>query len=230
MRAEQRNLHAALAWLQEAGEIERALQLAGAIWPLWYALGPYQEERALLERVLAVGTDAPFRVRGRARWGTGILALTQGDVEAAERHFAQASGETRALGYTLGLSGSLLSLAWVALRRGDYDRAMGHQREALALAQELAGRGEAIGFVAIVLGDLGSTAFAQGDLDRAEATFREALDRRESTNQTWRVAVSLVGLGYVFAARGAHRQALASLMDGLVQANDNGDRRLTALA
>jgi DNA-binding CsgD family transcriptional regulator len=230
LAAEQGNLRTALAWLEHAGEVERTLQLAGALWPLWYAQGPYHEERALLERVLTAGSDAPFHVRGRAQWGAGILALTQGDVDEAHRHFAAATAQARALGYTLALSGGLLSLGWIAIHRGDFECALEHQRESLALAHESAGRGGAVGLVAQVLGDLGSSAFAQGHLDQAEAVFQEALDRRRLTNQSWGVALSHVGLGFVFASRGAHQQALASLTEGLVQANDNGDRRLTALA
>src|SRR4030095_5441720 len=96
--AEQGNLRAALAWLEASGEVERTLQLAGAIWPLWYVQGPYHEERALLERVLAIGSTAPFGHRGRATWGAGILAVTQGDLDRAEAHFAGATAQARCLG------------------------------------------------------------------------------------------------------------------------------------
>jgi non-specific serine/threonine protein kinase len=230
LAAEQGNLRAALAWLEKSDEVERTIQLAGALWPLWYVQGPYHEERALLERVLASGSAAPFHVRGRALFGAGILAVTQGDTEQAEAHFAAATAEARMHGFTLGLGGSLLGLGWVAIRRGEFEQAAAHQREALALARELDAGGESIGFVAFVLSDLGSTLFAQGDLDQAASVFGEALDRRQVANQGWGVAPSLIGLGYVAVAEGNDRRAFALLTEGLAHADANGDRRLTALA
>jgi non-specific serine/threonine protein kinase len=230
LAAEQGNLRAALAWLEASGQVDQTLQLAGALWPLWYVLGPYHEERELLERVLAKGSTARFDVRGRAAWGAGILAVTQGDLERAVDHFSAATDEARSLGFTLGHSGGLLGLAWVALGRGEFERAAEYQRASLTLARELDGRGEARGFVAMVLSELGSSLFALGRLDEAATAFEEAIERRRVTNQSWGFATALIGLGFVASARGDQRQAHPPLIEGLTHADENGDLRLAALA
>ncbi len=107
---------------------------------------------------------------------------------------------------------------------------MEYQREALSLARALDSRGEAAGFVALTLSDLGSTLFALGMFDEAVAAFEEAIDRRQITNQSWGAATAFVGLGYAAAARGERRKAFAALTEGLAHAVTDGDRRLQALA
>ena len=64
------NLHSALAWLREAGDAERLLELAGALYFFWQLRGHIREGREWLEWGLRQSADMP-----PTAWATGQIAL-----------------------------------------------------------------------------------------------------------------------------------------------------------
>ena len=66
LETELANLRAALAWLRDAGEAERGLRLAAALWTFWVVRDRVPEGRRWLETFLAAG-----RSTGRADEGAG---------------------------------------------------------------------------------------------------------------------------------------------------------------
>jgi non-specific serine/threonine protein kinase len=104
LEAEHDNLRAALAWATSAESgAETALRLGGALYRFWSLHGYLSEARHWLDRVVAVGADAPARVRKKAVNAAGLVARLQGDHERAASLFeeclrlAQQEGDRRSV-------------------------------------------------------------------------------------------------------------------------------------
>jgi predicted ATPase/DNA-binding CsgD family transcriptional regulator len=227
--AEEGNVRAALAWLDETGEVERSLQLAGALWTYWYVRGPYAEGRRWLDRALARRAGTPLTLWGRASFGYGLLAVVQGDADRAGVVFQEGLGATMPLGYTLASAGCLMGLGWVAMHRGEWDLAADRFQAVLTLSARLPERA-ADANRGLAVSNLGAIAFAQGSLEAAAARFEEALSLQRAADHQWGMAWSVIGLGYVQLATGNDRRAAELLREGMTTADDLGDRRLVALA
>src|SRR5258708_39448712 len=78
LEQEHDNLRAAMNWLLERGEAERALRLGTALWWFWYAQEHMHEGWNLLERALARSEGVAVPVRARAIWADGSLAGSLG--------------------------------------------------------------------------------------------------------------------------------------------------------
>ena len=87
LRIEQENIRSALEWsLSSPPYMEQGLELAGALFWFWTKRGLFEEGRIWLERALAVGVDAPARLRPVAFIGLSHMDHFQGrQVEAAAR-------------------------------------------------------------------------------------------------------------------------------------------------
>ena len=80
------NLRAAL---QGCLHEETRLKLASALWRFWYIRGYYSEGRSWLEGALTRGRSITPAVRANALNAVGILAMTQGDCETAQRFYEE---------------------------------------------------------------------------------------------------------------------------------------------
>jgi predicted ATPase/DNA-binding CsgD family transcriptional regulator len=132
------NLRVALDYcLTEPGEASVALEIAGALWCLWFSSGSFNEGRHWLERALAMDPE-PSPARAKALWVGGWFAAQQGDVAAGLRML----DESRALA---GRLGDESALAWATLWtghgvmvQGDFPRAVELMEEGLAGHRRLA--------------------------------------------------------------------------------------------
>jgi len=146
LRSEQDNLRAALGWAVERGEAEVGLRLAAALQVFWRRRGQHEEAAHWFERLLALEPVPPPRVRARALAAGGHFAALTGNLDLAERRFAESIPALRRLGDEAGLAEALrgappssppngvtttgpagrprrLGLAAVAARRGEPERA-----------------------------------------------------------------------------------------------------------
>jgi tetratricopeptide (TPR) repeat protein len=173
---------------------------------------------------------AQFRERGEDRNLSvalnklGDIALMRGEVEEAQRLFAESLDIARALAAELGtpesrrdLSVSLERLGDIALMRGELDEAQKLFAESLdirrALAAEL-GTPESRRDLSISLNKLGDIALMRGELEEAQRLFAESLDIRRAlaaevgTPQSRRdLSVSLNKLGDIALMRGDLEEA-----------------------
>ena len=88
LETERDNMRAALAWAEQTGDRESGLRLGGALAMFWYQRGAFREGRRWLDAALAGDTAVSASAHAWALWGAGLLALYQGDRDAAERSLA----------------------------------------------------------------------------------------------------------------------------------------------
>ncbi|MCD6034237.1 MAG: transcriptional regulator, family, partial [Thermomicrobiales bacterium] len=161
------NLRAALDWLRNRGDGERAVTLAAALWRFWWIRGQVTEGREQLETALAVNGSAASAARAAALDGAGVLAETQGDYGRAEALHREALAIAREREDKTGIARALGNLGVVAFDRDDDGQASTLLEESLNLAREI---GDEL-LVATALNDLATVAFGRADLDQADPLY-----------------------------------------------------------
>jgi tetratricopeptide (TPR) repeat protein len=117
---EKHNLRAALAWCVENGEVDRGLQLGGAVWRYWYVTGSIIEERDWQQRLLRLFPGAErTSLLARALNGAGVLSIHLSDFSTAKVLYEQSLAIRRELDDHTGIAFSLNNLRDLALREGD---------------------------------------------------------------------------------------------------------------
>jgi len=131
------NLRAALTWLYQTADLERASILAVALQCLWLDHCHHAEAATWFDQLLSaegsVSKPARARLLLSARWFTGRVH----DLEEALRLY-------RELGDLSGCASVLCGLADLALHQGDSERGAALASEALALARQAAEQRETV--------------------------------------------------------------------------------------
>lgn len=200
--AERDNLTSALEWAFER-EPEMALRLAVALGTMWEVRTRIFTGRAILERALAHGADAPKVWRAKALYWAGRLALRQGNLRQARVELRASFDLYRDLGDRSGMGFALNDLGSVAHWCGDYGEAQHDLEESLTLRLEL---GNAW-WIAQTLNNLGMTAYRRGDAEAAQRYFEECLRYFQQTEAEMPLAWPLGGLGQAAFARGDYAEA-----------------------
>jgi|SRR5579859_98944 len=132
LKADQDNFRAALQWARESGDALAGLQLAGALWLFWYALGSLSEGRGWMESALAqaVTLDAPA-ARAKVLLAGGNLAWFQSDYGVARALLEEGLAICRGLG-----AQGRRDLAYCLLWMGALERDQGDPMIARSLLQE----------------------------------------------------------------------------------------------
>jgi non-specific serine/threonine protein kinase len=225
LEREHDNLRQALRWLQEQGDAEGFVRLAGAMYRFWWPRGYLSEGRAWLAAALAqsAGLRAPEqagaqvkRARARALNGAGVLARAQGDYSAARACFEEALAALREVGDQPGIAIGLTNAASAAILQGDNATAAPLLEESLATSQAL---GDAWGTAAALMWMVNDL-LSRGEYDRARplceqclALGRQLEERRIITVSLNYLAVLAVDAGEHAAARGLCREALATAQE-----------------
>jgi non-specific serine/threonine protein kinase len=211
---EEDNLRAALRWLREAGDVERALRLVATLWLSWVIRDDYAEGKAQIEAALALPGVVDFPAALAAvRRGAGHVAYFQGNLPAARAHLEAAVAYYRGSGDQWKLGDSLNWLGAVAREQGDFARAIPWLEEALAVVRGV-GDPDLTGFA---LFHLGIARHVQGDLIRSRALLEESVAVCRGGGLTeLRVTQALASLGVVVEdlgddarARSLYREAMA---------------------
>lgn len=189
-----------------------ALQLMGSS---LRTQGRPREARALFDEAVAA-----FRVlgdtgrQGRALTELGDARTDLGDLDGAERAYAEARSLLEPLGAGRDLGRVYVGLAQLARQRRDWEAARAWMLEGRAAYASDGNRwGEAV-----VCNDLADYARRQGRLDEALAGFREA--RQIQISLGLRPLVPEINLGLTLAEQGRHDEALAALerLEGFLDA------------
>jgi predicted ATPase/DNA-binding CsgD family transcriptional regulator len=238
LEREHENLRAALSWLMEraeageAGQVEMALRLGGALWGFWTVRGHWSEGRNFLERALAVGVarpgddEAPLTssldvapVRAKALNAAGMLAYLQDDHERAEALCLESLAlfrelEARSPGETTfkrGTASSFIRLGQVAKARRDYTAARSLLEESLAISKEVDDK-RSIADAHLLLA---RTAINQGEYARASSLLEDGLALSREMGDKWSIAMALFHLARAVYAQGDLARAHELLEESL---------------
>ena len=208
LEREHDNLRAALERLQERGELELALRLAGAIADVWYHRGHVAEGRRRLESLL-LGDERPTAARGKALNGASRLAVVAGDVAIARQRAEEGLALNRRLESALGTADSLWRLSYALAADHEFERAQQLLGECISLYDDLGEEHAAIEAVR----DLAWTYEEIGDLPRARALYEEGLGRARAQANTRLEARLLGGLAIVAVDEGRPEDARSLLRE-----------------
>jgi non-specific serine/threonine protein kinase len=223
VEADHDNVRAVLVWLEQTGDAEALLRLAGSLWPFWHRHSHRREGRGWLERALdpARSAGVPGAVRVRPLYGAAYLARNRGDYAQATALATECLAVAEDLGDRRAASRALQLLAFIALAQGDYDRAAARAGEALELSKAL---GDRSAWTAWVLSDQGMAAYGQGDLPRAEQVLEETLAVFRAFADPFGTALTLGYLGLVVCDRGDHAGSAARFAESLPLWQEMGNR------
>ena len=212
LAADYDNLRTALAWLEQSGDAEGMLRLAGSVWGFWHYYGNRLEGRGVLDRALDPARSATTSAGARARalHGASALARNKGDYERAAVLAAECLALWRVEGNRWGEAAGLHVVGYVALAQGDYDRATVPLRESLALFRALGNRM----WIDAVETDLGLAALARGDVADATAIFERSLALHREHADPISASFALMYLGLATCAQGDYGEAASRFAAG----------------
>jgi predicted ATPase/class 3 adenylate cyclase/DNA-binding XRE family transcriptional regulator len=228
LEQEQDNLRRALAWCAAAPvRSEDGLRLAGALAVFWYERGHLAEGRRWLEALLGgAGAPGPTAARAAALYGAGLLAIGQGDTEAAWALHEACLTVWRALGNEAGVARALGRLGAIARERGDGEAARALTEESLARQRALGDREGVAG----TLLELGHAARARGDLVTARTLLDECVAIWRDVGDPAGVGRAAVALGHVARDQGDYAAARRRYEEGLRQFRALGHKPSSAAA
>lgn len=213
------NIRAALDWALAAGRVEDALRAVAALGRFWRAHAHIAEARRWLARALSAAEGVAPEVLANALWWSARQAAAQDDIEAEIPDLEAALAIFRELGRPRETSFVLGELGWIALQRGDVERADVLCSEALAVARET-GDAAAISNQLNFLADVHS---ARGDHLDALAAHEEALALRRTLDDPMLVANSTYNLGIAAFENGEVERARAAFEETHAIAAQLGD-------
>jgi len=218
------NLRAALDWLLECADLDRAARLCTALRHFWVIRGHLSEGRRSVERVLRHG-DAQTRLAAshtvRLLNAAGCLAYNHGDYAAAHSFFEDALARAHSIGDQYGAAFALDGLGAEAVNQDDRARALTFARESLALSQAIGDRW----LSAVTLITLGELARLNGDYDDARQLYEQSLALLRQIGDKWFIALVLNNLGQVAQYQGRLAQAQAVHVESLSLCEEVGNYR-----
>jgi non-specific serine/threonine protein kinase len=221
------NLRAALGWCLKKPDPERGLQLSEAVRVVWHLRGCMVEGRSYLDQLLALPDVHRYpSAKAGALQAAAVMALFQGDPEAAHALLTEGAAILREHGDTAALAQILYWHGLVAHRRGEYAASVAIGEECLALS----GRAGLTSLLPWVLYHLSETWRVLGQTDRAAPYHDECLRLAESQGLARPRAYALLGLGRQVWLEGDNERALALHREGLRWSVHVSDHRAIAIA
>ena len=196
MTTELLNLQAALNWCRDSDRAVDLARLVAAVWRYWWISGDVTAGRGWLDSALAREADLAPSVRAELHEGSAGLSWAQGDLDRADRHARAGLALFESAKDTRGTLACLIVLGHVALNR---DRDFRRAEQLFERGRRLADEGELRADAAVVTHNLGSVAFAEGDLPQAAARYYDALTQYNALHDGYGAALSELYLGLVAA-------------------------------
>jgi predicted ATPase len=217
LELEHDNLRAALAWSQQAPDVEVGLRLAGALDWFWSLQGYSREGGRWLEHALARSGGASEAVRAKALCGAGSLAQNNSDMASARACLAESLTLYRSLGDRRGIARTLGLLSWQAYIQGEQAAMRAYLAECELLYRALDDTwGIAYSLLCKSL-ETSHQVEAQALLEESLALFHRVGDR-------WGIGATRNNLGVAAFVRGDYEQAQRYMEEGLEWGPEFGDR------
>jgi predicted ATPase len=212
------NFQAAFQWTTEAGELERGLGAAAAMWRFWLQRGHLSAGRIWLERLLHSAGEHHTTVVAKAHLAAAGIAFWQGDYDAAHRQSQKGLAVSQALDDRPGVAEATYNLAFVSpavgLAAGELDwlpESIKQLRDAMTRFEELddrAGVAKSKGAMALFLAGV-------GDFESARPLFEEAIAGCRDLGDMFHLANILGEYGYGLQMLGHHQEARAPILESL---------------
>jgi predicted ATPase/DNA-binding CsgD family transcriptional regulator/DNA-binding XRE family transcriptional regulator/Tfp pilus assembly protein PilF len=218
------NLRAALRWLVDRGDVAGAQRLGGALALFWFLRGHRVEGRTWLAELLALpGGPARSATRAKLLFGTGLIALHQGDHAAVRGPVEEALAVWRELGNRVRMAYALYVLGLLGWWRGDREKGSEWFRQGLETARAAGDRTvEAFNLRGLALVALDDGAYAEAR-ERAEEALALASHPRS-------VSQALTILGDISYREGDWAKARTFLEASVARARELGERILVRVA
>ena len=114
LAAEHSNFRAALAWAEEAGQVDLALRLSARLWRFWQMRGHLREAAERFRAVLALpGSDTLPEARAEALEGAGGVSYWMAEWEPAEAYYRECLELRRTLGDPKGIADAAYNLSFL---------------------------------------------------------------------------------------------------------------------
>jgi predicted ATPase/DNA-binding SARP family transcriptional activator/DNA-binding CsgD family transcriptional regulator len=221
LEREHDNLRAAMRWLLEEGEVERAVRLAWALRLFWYVRGHQSEGYRYTTQTLQKGGVLPTNLRAKALCVGGLASYGLESTERTRRLWEESATLFRQTQDGFGRAISLAGVGLMTLQQGDMERARAHFEESLELYREI---GDKWG-VSSILSHLGIIPLSQGDHARAVRYFEEALKISREIGDRLVGSIALYNLALEESrAGGDHERAAELYIEGLGLAVEMGDK------
>jgi excisionase family DNA binding protein len=230
LAADDANLLAALAWLDEHGPPAGFARLVAACCIYWYSASRLHESEEWLHRALARQDCLPRADRARLLIAFGELLMLKGNSAQAEATFASGLPLLQDADNPFDLAMALISRGASLNYAGAYSEAQQHLAEALALADAITDPRLAAAARGGALANLGVSARGIGNLSLATTRTEEALFHYRDQRLDLAETRSLVDLGDIAKDQGKHRLAVERYLAAIEQTGERGDMRLVAAA
>jgi non-specific serine/threonine protein kinase len=208
LRTEQPNLDAALRWALSSQLGEVALRLSAGLFTFWIYTSPLKGYATALEQAVSLpwSADSPASTRARAKAlnVAGYAAVLGADFERAMARFNEAVDLNGRMNDASSLAWSLRGRAFTYRLSG---RAMASQADA-EHSLEICRAAEDVRGESWSVHDLGETALALGDLDRAQRLLEQGLERFVEHGVEFGAYRAGILLGDVHRRRGRWREAI----------------------
>jgi predicted ATPase/DNA-binding NarL/FixJ family response regulator/DNA-binding XRE family transcriptional regulator len=191
------DLHAALDWAADTGEIDLGLDFSAGLWRWWLFSGRLGVGRSWLARFLTLagqrtGEHAGDRA-GRAHCSAAVLAAENGDYAEAIGHAELAMSIFRQLELTerMAFAATVLGSAYRYL--GEHAKARDSFQNAMTLRAELGDRRG----VSVAINNMALLELDDGNTDRAGELFEQSLVIKRQLGEQRSIAIGLLNLAEV---------------------------------
>jgi predicted ATPase len=207
--AEYPNLHLAIHWARDHGEVKPALELAASLWRYWWMEGRFSAGSMVEERALALYDQIEHpsaelqSLAGEVLCGAAMLSMEQNCFEKSRQCIKRAGclfdqmGDPRQRALALSIAGRL------AYAEADYDRAIELLHESLRLREAEHDRWG----TAVALKHLGTTEYYLEHFPQAAAYLRRSLGLFDELGDATWIAYALINLANVLYRNDNHAAA-----------------------
>ena len=229
LAAEQRNMIAALEWLDATGDGTRLGRLGAALGWSWWLRGEWRSGQPWLDRVwddpAIRGSLSPVALTSLGLALGLMTAAGANDPQRARDIFMVCREQALADGEPLDAISAGIGSGWVEGMTGDTEAGTRHLEEALRLARELPASPIAASVTGVVLNNLSAVHRWAGRFAEADAVLDEGRTFLIRAGNQTALLFNLIDRSYLARDKGEFAVAAGLFAEALAPARGIGDRR-----